>query len=130
MCAKILETPSDNLSELTHKIAIFHWWLCHATLYKRGSAAIADMFVKLLWTYHQYYTGPWKINCFPDCEALITPNPEEFAENYLGLFESVPIKKENLVQSDSKTRLENLFHIDKDHDLPNMRGLVKKFTLI
>jgi len=72
--------------EIAKKIIAIHWWMAHATPYWRGSAAITEMLIRSLLSYHHIHTTPWKIGAIADCEAL-TSSLISFIEQYADLME-------------------------------------------
>ncbi len=84
----------DKLIAFIGKI---HWWLAHACFYNRGSAAISEWIVKALFQYHGLIID-WKT--MPDCEALISPNVDDFAARYgeLSTIEMLTLKSEEQPQ--------------------------------
>jgi hypothetical protein len=78
---KVLNKPigSTDKKDLIYDIGYIHWFLAHTCIFSRGSAALTEMICKALFLFHGYEVS-WI--AFPDCEALITPDPKEFAERY------------------------------------------------
>ncbi|RXJ65863.1 hypothetical protein CRV08_14040 [Halarcobacter ebronensis] len=77
----------NDLDKLVGIVAQIHWWLSHSMPYLRGSAAISDMFTKIIFQYHNIFTPFWKAGIASDLEAFCMPL-EEYIKNYQNLFES------------------------------------------
>lgn len=66
-------------------ISQMHWWLSHLMPYRRGSAAISDMFVRSLFESRGIVPGPWKPGVLPDVAALVMPL-DQYVDQYQSLF--------------------------------------------
>lgn len=120
----ILAMDSGDRDALLRAIGDFHWHLSQLTLYNRGSAAITDQMTKLLWTHHGYRTFPWAVGCIPDCEALATPNPQDFADNYASLMDRIPEKYKKTLSSPLNAKVKILVKIFKQHQLTKLENLL------
>ena len=76
-------SPAQRFAALCPKVAELHWWLSHACLYHRGSAAITDMLSAALFEYDGLHRGVWR--AMPDVVALVTPSVNVFCQAYAGL---------------------------------------------
>lgn len=70
-----------TVADLSAAIGRMHWWLAQAVRYKRGSAAIIEMFAKTLFARHGV-TIEWNPKVKSDMEALLSKTPEEFILKY------------------------------------------------
>jgi len=75
--------------EILGTLAQIHWWLSQATPYRRGSAAISDMFTKALFQICGFSTPCWRKGVAPDLEAFCTPLAD-FIDNYPKFFARPP----------------------------------------
>jgi hypothetical protein len=123
---EILEMDSDNLEELSFAIGKFHWCMSNLTEFGRGSGAIADQFTKFFWLHHLYRVSPWHEGCSPDCNALSTPNPDEYARNYLSLMERPPIKDKHVAQSSINEKAELLMNLADQYGLVQLKSRLPK----
>lgn len=77
---------SSRENAFQEHIPKIHWWLSQAMPYRRGSAAIADMFVRSLCRAKGISIGFWRPGIMPDLEALCRPL-SSYCNDYQSFFE-------------------------------------------
>ncbi|SNS87191.1 Avirulence protein [Noviherbaspirillum humi] len=80
-----LKAPNNDTS--LRYLAEIHWWLAHACPNGRGSAAVADSFVRTIAQARGMSLGEWKTA--PDLEALFS-SMEDFVKAYPTFFKTRP----------------------------------------
>lgn len=78
----------DDASEarFMQLVGQIHWWLSQAMLYRRGSAAVADMLVRSIVSSRGKSLPSWRYGLAPDLEALCSPL-SQFCTSYPDFFE-------------------------------------------
>lgn len=107
----------DEIQLITESIAELHWFLAHAAVFNRGSAAVTEWIVSGLFQYHGLKVD-WSE--MADCQALIQADRHKYMENY-HLFANVYKNTADRLQGESQLYLTqynlftNLAHLQKKH---------------
>ena len=82
----LLQVRQLSPGEIIDRVAELHWWLSHASIFQRGSAAATDTLTKALLLARGIPFGRWKAHIAPDLEAPFYTR-EEFIERYASFME-------------------------------------------
>jgi hypothetical protein len=86
-CQHMHEDSSDMQKrfKLIDTITLMHWWLCQLCLFQRGSAAIANIFMQVLFKVAGLESSGFKSGICIDLEAVFQPY-ESYRESIYDLF--------------------------------------------
>ena len=74
-----------KIVELIDSVTIIHWWLCQLCLYQRGSAAIANILMQVLFKIAGLESSGFKSGICIDLEAVFQPY-DSYRESIYDLF--------------------------------------------
>lgn len=90
-CRELFEKINEEYEDqqnLVNAIAELQWYLAHAMIYTRGSAAIAEWLCRALFV-SKGYDVSWSKQ--PDLQALMRPNVHDFIRDYSTFASIIPI---------------------------------------
>jgi hypothetical protein len=129
----VLELESidhSNIELFCEKIGEIHWWLANAAPWTRGSAAICDMFSKVLFKKYGYQLPRLKKGVMADCEALIEADITAYSQRYISFFKEIPtLATEENLKSTEDNKKQLLQEISSFSQNQNTKEMISAFLL-
>lgn len=92
LLAQLPSRADEGTASLIRAVGELHWWLAQATFFKRGSAAIGEIFCEALLRQFGLEVSAWCGHVAADVIALDTPDAATFAAAYPTLFVQPPAR--------------------------------------